>query len=372
VGATANALIPPALARIVSPAANAAVRQLADRGVKLTPGQILGPTAKRAEDALRSVPLVGDAITAAQRRSFASFNEAVINDALKPIGGKVTGAGRQVVAEAQDQISNAYETLLPKLRIAADGPLIQELQGIQQMARALPQELQPRFNHIIQTEVLSNFTPEGRMSGETMKAVESKLGQLWRGMAGSRDVYERQMAGGVRELQSILRGVTERSNPQHAGQLKAINQAYARMDRVNQAAARVTSEDGIFTPEAFSGAVKAGDKSKGKRQFARGGALSQDLSDAARGVMGNRVPDSGTARRLATGSIPWTGAALVEPNALMLGAVTAAPYLPGVSAVVRNALLRRPAGAPQFANALRNRGNALAGPLVLGSPALTE
>lgn len=371
-GAGLATVLPPAVARVVSPAANRAVQFLADRGVRLTPGQILGPTAKRVEDAARSIPLVGDAISAAQRRSFASFNEAVINDALQPIGGRVQGAGREAVESAQQQVSNAYESLLPRLRVVADGQAIQELQGVQQLAQSLPPELQPRFNHIIQTEVLSKFTPQGRMSGETMKGVEAQLGQLAKGLSASQDVYERQMAGGVRELQRILRGVTERSNPQHAGQLQAINQSYARLQRVNDAAARVTSEDGIFTPEAFSGAVKKGDASRGKRNFAAGNALSQDISDAARSVMGNRVPDSGTARRLLTGGGLAGGAALIEPNALALGAVASVPYLPVGEQLVRNALLRRPAGAAQFANALRNRGGALVGPALVGGSAVRE
>lgn len=371
-GAAVNAVVPPALARIASPAANAAVRTLADRGVNLTPGQILGPTAKRVEDAARSIPLVGDAISAAQRRSFASFNEAVINDALQPIGGRAQGAGREAVESAQQQVANAYESLLPQLRIVADGRAIQELQRVQGMAAALPPELQPRFNHIIQTEVLSKFTPQGRMSGETMKGVEAQLGQLAKGLSASQDVYERQMAGGVRELQSILRGVTERSNPQHAGQLQAINQSYARLQRVNAAASRVTSEDGIFTPEAFSGAVRAGDTSRGKRNFAAGNALSQDLSDAARAVMGNRVPDSGTARRMMTGVGVGGGIAFLEPNALALGAAASVPYLPIGEQLVRNALLRRPAGAARFANTLRNRGGALVGPSIVSGSAVAE
>lgn len=366
-GAVAGAVIPPALARIASPAANGAVRMLADRGVRLTPGQILGPTAKRVEDAARSVPLLGDAITAAQRRSFASFNEAVINDALQPINGRVQGAGREAVESAQQQVSNAYESLLPQLRVVADGPFRQEMQSIRQMAAALPPRLRPDFDHIVQTEVLSRFTPQGRMSGETMKLVESQLGKLAQATARrTDDAYAPQMADGIRELQAILRRTVERSNPQHAGQLQAVNQSFARMQRVNTAAA-ANREDGIFTPEAFSGAVRAGDTSKGKRNFAAGNALSQDFSDAARQVMGNRVADSGTARRLLLaglgGGAAAGGAYYIDPHVLTAGAAASAPYLPGVGAVVRNALLRRPAGAAQFANALRNRGNALAVPL---------
>lgn len=360
-GAGINALLPPALSRVISPAADGAVNELARRGVRLTPGQILGPTAKRVEDAARSIPVVGDAISAAQRRSFASFNEAIINDALEPIGQRLPRGvqGREAVTAAQDTISNAYESLLPQLRVRADGQSIQELQGIQQIARSLPENLRPQFEHIVNNEVLSKFTPDGLMSGAMLKDVESQLGQISRSLFGSPDPFVRRMAGGVQELQRVLRETAERSNPQHAGQLRAINQAYARMARVNEAASRTTSESGVFTPEAFSAAVRKGDRSRNKARYARGDALSQDLSDAARQVMGNRVPDSGTARRLMTGGATLGGAAMLEPSLLTAGAVASAPYLPVMDTIIRNALLRRPAGAAEVANALRNRGNAL-------------
>jgi hypothetical protein len=43
------------------------------------------------------------------------------------------------------------------------------------------------------------------------------------------------------------------------------------------------------------------DKSKDKSAFARGNALMQDLGDAGKSVLGNKVPDSGTAQRLLYG-----------------------------------------------------------------------
>lgn len=360
-GAGINALLPPALSRVISPAADNAVNELARRGVRLTPGQILGPTAKRVEDAARSVPILGDAITAAQRRSFGSFNEAVINDALAPINQKIPSglSGREAVAAAQDAVSGAYENLLPQLRVAADDQFGREILGAREVAKSLPPNLRPTFEHIVDSEVLSKFTPDGLMSGATMKDVESSLGQIAGSYLKSDNVFERRVGDGVRELQRILRSTVERSNPQHAGQLQAINATYARMARVNEAASRTTSESGVFTPEAFSAAVRKGDKSRGHSKYARGDALSQRLSDNARSVMGNRVPDSGTARRLMTGGAPLAAATFLEPTALTATALGAGAYLPGIDAVIRNALLRRPRGALEVANALRNRGNAL-------------
>ena len=75
------------LANALSPVVRPAVQTLTDLGTKLTPGQILGGTTQRIEDALTHLPVVGDMIKSAQHQSLTSFNTGAINDrALAPIG----------------------------------------------------------------------------------------------------------------------------------------------------------------------------------------------------------------------------------------------------------------------------------------------
>lgn len=77
-----------AASRVVSPEVAPDVRQLLDEGVRLTPGQILGGGAKRAEEAMESIPVIGDAIKKGQSRGIEDFNRNVLDRVLAPVGGK--------------------------------------------------------------------------------------------------------------------------------------------------------------------------------------------------------------------------------------------------------------------------------------------
>lgn len=343
------------LGRAISPAGEGA--KLAKSGVHLTPGMMAGRAGKSLEDAARSVPFLGDAIADSQRASFESFNRATFNKVLEPLGKRLPKgfSGREAFAHVNETVGKAYDDLLPQLRVQMDGDFVQQTQGMRQIARGLPDKQREMFEHILQKEVLSKFTPHGLMSGETMKQVESKLGALIGPTLKSDDPYVRQLGNGVREMQAMLRHLVMRGNPQHAQQLQKINASYAMLSRVQNAVARVTSEDGVFTPEALLSAVKSGDKSMGKRAFARGDALLQEFAERARKVMGNKVADSGTARRIMTGA-PLLVGAYAEPTTLAVAGAASLPYLPILRRGANALMTARPPGAEMVGNALSRYG----------------
>ena len=61
-----------ALKRMVAPVLGPLAQRLADAGVRMTPGQMAGGMAQRAENAAMSLPLVGSRIRGAQVGSIAS------------------------------------------------------------------------------------------------------------------------------------------------------------------------------------------------------------------------------------------------------------------------------------------------------------
>src|SRR4249919_489238 len=83
-----------------------AVRELADAGVVMTPGQRAGPGSVRKgleEGLLGSIPLVKNIPNAAKRRGVEQLNVAAINKALEPIGFKVptnVKPGRELIQKA--------------------------------------------------------------------------------------------------------------------------------------------------------------------------------------------------------------------------------------------------------------------------------
>ncbi len=375
VGAGVNVVVPPflrAISRVISPVANKAANLLTKEGVKLTPGQILGGRAKAFEDKLTSVPGLGDVVSSAQRRSFESFNRAVIQRALDPVGEKLPAnlKGREAVAYAEAKLGDKYDALLPQLKGDADAPFVQQMMGLQNVSKGLPPEQQAVFDRVMRDEVLGKFTPNGKMTGDTMKMVQRRVAQFVNAARQSKNPYDGDLAQGLKQLNVYLRDLVKRSNPSKAVELEKIDKAYAAFKRVQHAAAKTTSQDGIFTPDAYNAAVKALDKSKDKAAFARGGALDQEFSEAARGAMGSRVPDSGSAGRWLVGAGISGGAAAVSPPVLGGMALAATPYLPGGRQVAEWLLMRRPPGFNALARGIDTSAPALAPAALQGANAL--
>jgi hypothetical protein len=347
------------LARIVRPNTSPNALALLDEGITPTPGQLLGGAAKRAEEGLTSVPIVGDAIKKGQRRAVADLNRAAFNRALAPVGESLPkGAkiGRGAVEFVEDTLGAKYDALMPRLTTTADGQFISEVSQLRNSmgSGAIDPAKAAQFERILNDQLLVKFQgPNATLTGETLKQIEGDLGNLWRQYRASLDPDQRLLGDAIRETQDILRRTVERSNPQAATELRAINTGYANFKRVQRAASGLGADEGLFTPAQLQSAVKAMDRSKDKGGFAKGTALMQDLSEPAKSVLGNTVPDSGTPYRTLVSLGAGGGAALLNP--WLAAGVAAAPVAyskPGQAAIAA-LLARRPDAAVPLANALR-------------------
>lgn len=354
----AMAPISAALSRIIKPNTQPQAQTLLDSGVTPTPGQILGGAAQRAEDGMTSLPILGDAIKSAQRRAVTEFNAAAWNRVLAPIGEKLPKdmkAGNEVAEYVGQKVSDAYSALLPKLGGELDKPFLAELSTLRGMGMSMPKQTRDQFYRILKNEVSDRFTQSGKASGETIKNIESKLGEMARGYSRSSDYDQRTLGGAIQETQAALRRMLERNNPKYQGDLKAINEAYANLVRVENAAGRIGAKEGVFSAAQLRGAVRQADPSKGKRQFAKGNALMQDLADAGEATLGAKVPDSGTPFRMMNAAAlgggywlhPWIPAAELAatlPYSSIGGKATAA------------LLAKRPAFADPVSKFVRDNG----------------
>jgi hypothetical protein len=355
------------ISRVIAPKTGQAAKALLAEGVELTPGQIAGGAIKRAEDAATSIPLVGDMIKSAQRRSLESFNKAAVNRVLKPLGTALPDnvpLGNDAVAYAGQQLDDAYKTVLPKLTVSLDGKFQFDMNKLKTLSQNLPPESAKQVGNAIDA-VLSGFSPAGKMSGEAMKAIDSELGRVTRAYKSSSVGSERLMGDALKEAQSILRDVVQRSNPAVRAELKAIDRGYANLLRIENAASK--AKDGIFTPGQLQTATRVMDSSLRKRASARGGALMQDLAKTGREILPSSVPDSGTATRLLSPAGIGAGiAGYLEPSTLAAGAGVAAAYTKPGQAALRTLLTRRPAAANEIANYLTR----LAPPVAIAGSAL--
>ena len=346
-----------ALARIVSPRAsvNPQIQALRAEGVRPTVGQTLGGMANRIEEKLTSVPLVGDAISTARRGAADDLNRAAFNRALAPVGQQLPAglAGREAVQHVDDVLSAGYNRLLPRLTAQADPQFNAGVGTVRQMVRtgAIDPNAARTFERILNNDVLSKFQGRQAMTGETLKRVESDLTQQISRLSATTDADQRLVADALDEVRNQLRQMLVRNNPQQAGELRALNTAWANFKRVQRASASLGAEDGVFSAAQLQSAVKALDRSKDKARFAEGNALMQDLSDAGKAVLGSKVPDSGTPGRLMVGG----GLSFLDPTGVapfLIGGGAAAYLRPAQNALTY-LMAQRPQLAQPAANALR-------------------
>lgn len=365
-GAAGGAVMTPiagAIARLVSPNAstNPQLQLLKDAGVRPTIGQTLGGAANAVEEKLQSVPILGDMIARARGQAREQFNTAAINRATAPINETVQGAGQDAVKQAGDKLSAAYDAALNKVQgVQLDPQFHADLGQLRQMAQGLSPSMTQRFEQVLNDKVLSRASPNGVLTGQTYKTIDSDLGTIASRYGKSSVASEGELGDAVGQLRDLLRQQMARTNPQAAQELAAADEGWANLVRVENAAKAATNNEGVFTPGQLNGAIRNSDDSVRRRAVSRGEALMQDLGNAGQTVLGNKVPDSGTAGRvmggigaLATGAIhPAIPAALIAGGAGYLGPIQSA---------LRAAVSSRPQIAQPIAKTIRD-----AAPLIGG------
>lgn len=344
------------LSRLVSPIASRAgspQQLLAREGVQLTPGQALGGLAMKAEDKLMSVPIVGGFVNKARDRSVEQLNRAVYNRVLAPIGQKTTLTGREAIDDVSLRIGQAYDDVLSKVKFAPDSKFTNDIAKLRAMGKSLPARESATLNSIIDREIMAPLSVGKAIDGEAFKAVESQLGNQASALLSTTDYYQRQVGNAILEAQKALRAGLLRTNKPVAKRLTAVNRSFSELTRLQRAGASSGAAEGVFTPAQLASAVRAADKTVRKNAYARGKAPMQDLSDAAKTVMSQQVPDSGTAGRI-MGAVGLGG--LMTNPLLTIGSGLGAslPYMPGLDKVTVKAILNRPQGAEALARQIQN------------------
>jgi hypothetical protein len=339
---------------MVAPRINRAARNLHERGVRMTPGQVLGGSALRTEDRLISRPHVGDQIIAGRQQSYRDFNRAAVDEVIAPYNAAGTGAPiripasenpQAVIRSVGDQLSNRYERLVPRLSMRPDAELATDVTGI--AANTTNGNLSPaalrQFNAIVENQVTPLLNSANPIAGAQFRQIERRLGQQVSRFGRSDNPDHQAMAEGFGEMQSAFQRALQRSNPPHAQELAALNESWANLVRVEGAASG--ARGGLFSPAQFRSAVRRGDSSTRRRGMARGEARMQDLAEAAVDVLPADYPDSGTAGRAQDN--------VYDPR-YWLGMLQGRVYTPGVQQTISNALLApRPPAAQSITDLLR-------------------
>ena len=344
--------LPKLAGKVVAPKVKSAAQSMIKKGGTPTPGEMFGGTVQRFEDAATSVPIVGDAIKSAKGRSLAKFSRDQVDDALSVIGKKLDDgvpAGRDAIAKADDIISKGYNETLEKMDVVVDQQFADELAKITEMAGDLPERELKAFQVMMRDKILKPFdNPNQMLLGRTFKEVDSGIREMYKkSQKESQSIYVNKLGDAQRSVHLALKNLGKRQHPELGAKLDALDVSYAKMGRIWEAAGKVGAHDGVFTPAHLLAATK---KQTGKKAFAEGKGFNQKEIEAARDMLAQKIPDSGTVPRAIMNTAAMGGAAMIDPaiaGGALLGA--AAYTKPGQKAVTNILGNRAPwaAGARQ-------------------------
>lgn len=288
-------------ARALKPIADPAVEMLTKAGVKLSPGQMRGGRSMVREDKAMSRPAVGELIAKDRGESVDTWNRATLERALDPIGIKLpqdVATGHDAVVFAQQAVSDAYDTIVPKMRIQVDKRFVAGLRNVYQGVQSLPEAQQKQFGSVLEAVRFGNG---GQLAGRKLKDAQGELSRLSSTYSASAAAPDRELGRAIGELRGEVEALMVRQNPALAPALKKVNQAFRGLATVETAAAK--ADGGIISPAQLKTAVRQADGTRRKKATAGGQAYMQDWAEAARKVIPARTPDSGTAGRLQSGNL---------------------------------------------------------------------
>lgn len=350
-----------AAARVISPLAstNPDVQELLSKGVRLTPGQMLGGRLQQTEDKLTSLPILGDVITSAKQKGFEDLNRAAINDSLADIRQtlpKTVPVGHDAVSYAYDRFNDAYDAVKQHLSLNANNMVttISQAGGQAAQSNILPQKETEQLVNILKNQI-TKLSPNQQVDGETIKGIDSMLAKFARGYTKSQELDTQNLGHAIEDVRSALRADLAQANPRYAEQLQAIDSGYAKYLRVERAA-RAAGKDGVFTPGQYDQAVKMMAGGARGSQASRGQALQQNLSSAGAKVLPSQYPNSGTPGRMFLNAGALGGGAMLGLEPMTAAAVlggASAPYIGPGRTAAEYAIARRPQGAHGMAQMLR-------------------
>lgn len=304
-----------------------AVQVLRDRGIPLTAGQALGNAGrggaaiKKVEDALTSLPVVGNMVDARRREGIQAFNRAAFQDAAAP-GSTITATGAEGMGQVRQSVGDAYDRALDPVTIDPTDPLFgADVQTAISAASRIPNvdSAQDAAMLGLQSRLDGAVDPAtGMIPGRNFQEAYRGLARTGRERA-ARD-YGHEVGQVMREGQDALGEALERQNP---GAFNQFIEANAANRRANVLASALRSggnqADELITPAQLNRAdITSTSRLEGPITSAAGNRPFFDLATAGQRVLPSNLVDSGTATRAMVAGLT-TGAVGVGGGGYALG-----------------------------------------------------
>lgn len=272
-----------------------AVRYLADKGIPLTVGQMLGNRGVigRTMNKLESVPILGDALQQRRIEGLRAYGEEAGRQAVAPINGPAPGFGADGVANAQRAVSQAYDNAYGGINLTPDQQFAQEAGAAVQQGRSIP-VMGDQFDYIMANKI-APLGQGGMIDGPRLQAALQSL-------KGARANFSKEGAMGVEAadavsgVESAINNMVARQAPGAMPAIEAANQAYRNTSVLGDAV--MSNADGMVTPANLRrAAINNTKKFGGRNAAARGDTPFADLINYGQDVLPSTIPNSGTADR---------------------------------------------------------------------------
>lgn len=325
------------------------VQTLANAGVVMTPGQRNGGVRRWFEDAvLGSIPVAKSVPAAAKQRGVDQLNVAAYNDVLDPIGAKLpmdTTPGPDAIQNVGDLAYGAYGDALSNLNLTKDPELAKAAEDI--IANAVANVGKNNANQL--TAKIAGIVGKldnGPVSGDALRGVMQDVRGQASNFKKSLDVNQQGIGDQLWALHGELDNALARQNPPEAvPAYENAREAVARLKRVEDAAARGVNSR--FNPTQLWQAVNRNGFGTTTASRARGEGRLYELANAAKDILPDTVPNSGTPERVAGMALlggGTGGAAMIDPTLGALSATSLLGYVPGLDRAIQNFALNRPDG----------------------------
>ena len=273
-----------------------AAQYLASKNIPQTIGQKVGGFVKKAEDAMSSLPVVGDMVGSRMTDSFRGFNRAAFDDpSFARIGARTEQMGEEGAANLIEQTGDYYRSATAGVDVPLDDQFLRDIEAARRVADKLPQEARGAFQQAIDN-VVNPITDAGNLTGEAFHGSIKNLKGL--GVPQAAQGFDDLYKGGLRQTRDALRGQVERGGGADVVEkLGYADEAYRNAKTLQDAVKRArngtrSGEIQTFAPSQLNDAGWAtNNKYPGTRPFSA-------LADAGQESLPSKLPDSGTGRRL--------------------------------------------------------------------------
>lgn len=306
------------LARGARGVTDPAVQYLRSRGIPLTFGQAVGHSGrageviKGIEDAMTSTPGPGNMVDARRREGLRAFNEAAFRDAAPP-GAVITATGAPGLAQVRQAVSDQYNRTLDPvtLDLMGDPAALDDITNATLRAHAIPQGTGEDAANALSFRIGGGMDQAGQMAGRDFQEAYRGLARDARGAASRQVPYAQEFGDVAREGQDALGLALERQNPGAFGGFVEANAANRRAN-VLASALNPNAPEELITPAQLNRAdFTSTSRLTNRINAASGNRPFYDLATAGQAVLPSKLPDSGTAKRLAlmalTGTLGQTG-----------------------------------------------------------------